>query len=200
MDAVTVEWKPLTNTYLPHPLQITGTVSSHIGKMIQLQSLYIGATGLSGTLPTEIGLLSELQWLSSSSSKLGGKLPNEMFLNLSMLLDLDLSACQFSGTISPSIALLSNLEWLRLDNNRFSGSLPNVFQSDFWVRVTLNGNNFDAGPVPDSICNRGEATSFETKIVADCTPDPTTGVAHMECPARCCTTCCSPETGICTPR
>ena len=70
-----------------------------IGRLVNLQDLWLSVNRLSGAIPPEIGQLVNLQSLA-----LGGN--------------------QLSGAIPPEIGRLVNLQMLALSDNRLSGSIP----------------------------------------------------------------------------
>lgn len=178
--------------------QIRGTVPPEISQLSSLAYINIGGTGISGSIPTEVGLLSTLVELRLANTDVGGTIPEELYESLSNLQVLDLSGSQLSGTISTSVGLWSGLIQLSIASNNFSGALPEEIGSLTNLRIiTLNGNAFTTEEVPEEFCAFRDPTDRAWEVVADCTPDSTTGIAAMACPITCCTSCCDPTTGIC---
>lgn len=189
--------------FLLFAFQITGTLPSDVRRLCPLQALWLDGLSLSGPMPSELGLLPGLKFLIVMNTDMSGSLPEELYSS-SSLVHLDLTDCQFSGTISTSLGLLTDLETLQISNNQFSGTLPeDMGKLAKLRRVILNGNNFTAASsVPQGLCALRPASEFrgvylQWEVSADCTPDPTTGVAFMTCPRACCTQCCDRDTGVC---
>ena len=58
--------------------QLSGTIPSEIGSLINLDQLFLYANGLSGTIPTEIFSLTNLVWLYLFDNQLSGTIPVEL--------------------------------------------------------------------------------------------------------------------------
>jgi kinase len=171
-----------------------GSLSSLIGKLSYLDYMDLGNTMLSGSIPSEVALLHRLGEILLSNTMLEGTIPEELYVGATSLRGLALDGCQFSGTISTMIGLLTNLLELNLADNNFHGKLPQELSAvSLLTLVRLNGNNF-TGTFPEGVCTNLPAT-MERKIVADCTPNETTGIPPMHC--ECCTECCDRETEFC---
>ena len=110
----------------------------------------MGENRLIGNLPAEIGRLSNLEWLYVYENGLTGTIPGELGM-LSRLTILDLSNNRFSGTIPVDLTQLRNIRVFNLGNNRFSGTIPAGlgYLTDMrWFDVS---NNPDLeGPLPRS--------------------------------------------------
>ena len=178
-------------------LKITGAIPPKIPALSKLASLYLHDTGLSGTLPSEITLMIKLQELRVGNTNMHGTIPEELFRALPSMKFLDLSGCHFSGTVSTSVGLLSNLQLLFMSDNELSGTIPEELGSlSELTRIAINGNNFTNDAVPMAICSLRDPTK-PWELVADCSPDETTGLPVMACPQSCCTSCCDQKTKIC---
>ncbi|CAB9496614.1 leucine Rich Repeat [Seminavis robusta] len=184
-----LEWLFLSNN------DFTGTLPSEVGLLSNLQRLNLTYTQISGSLPSEIGLPNQLVELVLSNTNLQGTIPDELYTRLDGLQGLSLSNCNFSGTISPSLGLLTTLSHLHLSKNKFHGTIPNDLVAVTMLEHLLVDGNDLSGTVPISFCQNfyaKEGTFY--KVVADCLPDPETGIPRIEC--DCCTSCCD-ETGVC---
>ncbi|KAL5725079.1 hypothetical protein ACHQM5_008263 [Ranunculus cassubicifolius] len=101
---------------------LSGTLSSWIGNLSNLQSVLLQNNDISGPIPTEIRKLEKLQTL-------------------------DLSNNMFSGGI-PSLGDLRNLTYLRLNNNSLSGPLPESLSNiEGLILVDISYNGL-RGPLP----------------------------------------------------
>ncbi|XP_024973839.1 protein NSP-INTERACTING KINASE 1-like [Cynara cardunculus var. scolymus] len=115
------------------------------------ESLVIGlgtpSQNLSGTLSSSIGNLTNLQIVLLQNNNISGPIPEEIG-KLKQLHTLDLSDNQFSSEIPSSLGHLTSLQYMRLNNNSLSGPIPqwvaNMTQLAF---VDLSFNNL-SGPVP----------------------------------------------------
>ncbi|CAB9510761.1 leucine Rich Repeat [Seminavis robusta] len=176
-------------------LKLTGTLPSEIGLLTHLQLILLSHTSIAGTIPSEIGLATQLTEFRAAYSNMEGTLPKELYAKLTDLVAFVVNDCNFSGTISPLLGRLTGLQWLSLSNNNFDGTIPNEIESlTDMRRLEVNGNQF-TGTVPVSVCENLDVT-FEVVVVADCLPNPRTGVPTVECGDDCCTSCCH-NTGVC---
>ncbi|CAB9518621.1 leucine Rich Repeat [Seminavis robusta] len=181
---------------------LTGTLPSEIGLLTHLQLIFLSHTGIGGTLPSEIGLATQLTEFRASYSNMEGALPEEMYTGLTDLVAFVANDCNFAGTISSSLGRLTGLQWLGLANNNFDSMIPNEIESLTLLRqLKVNGNQL-TGTVPVSVCQNlvywehESARDVELAVVADCLPNPGTGVPTIECGDDCCTSCCD-NTGVC---
>ncbi|KAF3793546.1 Serine/threonine-protein kinase BRI1-like 1 [Nymphaea thermarum] len=113
-----------------------------------LEILSLGGIELLGNhLPVWIVNMTSLVQLELSNTNLSGSLPFSI-ANLADLTHLDLSQTRLSGCIDSLLfANLTRLTYLDLSRNSFSGLLPSLPHS---IRVVqLNNNNF-SGPIPNS--------------------------------------------------
>ena len=84
-------------------LQLTGEIPKEIGKLTNLQELYLNNNQLLGKIPKEIGKLTNLQYLNLYNNQLSGEIPKE-------------------------IGKLINLKYLVLTNNQLLGEIPKEVQ------------------------------------------------------------------------
>ncbi|KAH6820196.1 hypothetical protein C2S53_003432 [Perilla frutescens var. hirtella] len=102
--------------------QISGTVSSDVGKFVQLQDLRINDNNFTGMIPSTIGELQNLQFLDLSRNSFSSRIPSTIG-NLSVLLYMYLSQNNFSSVIPSSLGNCQNLLGLNLSRNGLTGSL-----------------------------------------------------------------------------
>ncbi|XP_071710238.1 protein NSP-INTERACTING KINASE 1-like [Rutidosis leptorrhynchoides] len=102
---------------------------------------------LSGTLSSSIGNLTNLQIILLQNNNITGPIPEDIG-KLKNLQTLDLSDNHFTNKIPSSLGHLTALQYMRLNNNSLSGLIPesvaNMTQLAF---VDLSFNNL-SGPVP----------------------------------------------------
>ncbi|CAB9508304.1 leucine Rich Repeat [Seminavis robusta] len=176
---------------------LTGTLPSEVGLLTDLKYLNLNYTQISGSLPSEIGLSNQLVDLILSNTNMQGTIPEELFTGgLTDLWYLCMDGCNFAGTISPSLGLLTNLERLQVSNNHFHGTIPNEIEELTLLKELLVNGNDLSGTVPVSFCQTRYAGERASKVVADCLPNPETGVPAIQCASGCCTSCCD-NTGVC---
>ncbi|KAJ4761194.1 BRI1-associated receptor kinase [Rhynchospora pubera] len=115
------------------------------------QNLVIGlgapSQSLSGTLSSRITNLTNLQQVLLQNNNLTGELPPELG-SLPRLQTLDLSSNHFSGPVPPSLGRLSSLRYMRLNNNSLSGPFPAALSKlPHLSFLDLSFNNL-SGPLP----------------------------------------------------
>jgi Leucine-rich repeat (LRR) protein len=131
---------------------ISGTLPRSIGRLKQLQELFIINSAISGPLPSEIGQLRSLQVLEipscQPSSRGMGSIPTEIG-NLINLTSLSLS-CRVNGTIPSSISSLQKLRDLLLLRNFIEGTIPTLPRTieNLDLSQNLLTDWFDDNPLP----------------------------------------------------
>ncbi len=97
-------------------LQLTGKIPKEMGKLTNLQRLYLDNNQLTGEIPKEMGKLMNLQRLSLDNNQLTGEIPKEIgkLINLRWL---NLSYNQLTGEIPKDIGKLTNLHTFRYEGN-----------------------------------------------------------------------------------
>ncbi|XP_075523893.1 protein NSP-INTERACTING KINASE 3-like isoform X1 [Primulina tabacum] len=104
-------------------LSLSGTLSSRIGNLTNLQSVLLQNNNITGPFLDVIGKLEKLQTLDLSNNKLFGEIPD-------------------------SVGNLKNLNYLRLNNNSLRGLVPNsLAKVESLTLVDLSFNNL-SGPLP----------------------------------------------------
>ena len=131
--------------------KLTGSISSHIGLLTNLEALNLPLNSFTGTLPTELGLLSNtLSGGVLNSNSFEGTLPTE----LGQLAELDvlfLDFNQFYGALPTEVGQLSNLIWLVAMDNALTGPLPTELgKLSLLVGVALT-SNYLTGQVPSEL-------------------------------------------------
>ncbi|CAI8590986.1 unnamed protein product [Vicia faba] len=116
---------------------LSGIISSGIGNLSHLRTLFLQNNQLSGPIPAEIGNLLELQTLDLSSNHLIGNIPSSLG-SLTHLSYLRLSKNKLSGQIPQPVANLTGLSFLDLSFNNLSGPTPKILAKGY----SISGNNF----------------------------------------------------------
>ncbi|KAH9314772.1 hypothetical protein KI387_023399, partial [Taxus chinensis] len=112
-----------------------------------VMTMVVPNQNLSGTLSSSIGNLTNLQSLLLQNNEISGPIPGELG-KLERLEALDFSGNQFSGLIPSSLGQLKNLKYLRLNNNKLFGPFP-VFLANIseLTLLDLSYNNL-SGSIP----------------------------------------------------
>ncbi|XP_026666322.1 protein NSP-INTERACTING KINASE 1-like isoform X3 [Phoenix dactylifera] len=110
-------------------------------------SLGIPSQNLSGTLSSSIGNLTNLETVLLQNNNISGPIPPEIG-KLSKLKTLDLSNNYFTGGIPTSIGQLESLQYLRLNNNSLSGALPLSLANLTELAFLDLSYNYLNGPIP----------------------------------------------------
>ncbi len=137
-------WKHNTNWLSDRPLHEwhgVGTVNGRVS------SLHLSSNGLNGAIPAELGRLSNLQWLFLHGNSLIGPLPAELG-SLTSLIRLYLTSNNLSGPIPAELGSLSSLQWLLLDGNQLSGPIPAELGSLSNLRTLVLSDNSLGGEIP----------------------------------------------------
>ncbi|KAI3793186.1 hypothetical protein L1987_35801 [Smallanthus sonchifolius] len=152
----------------------TGMIPESIGKLQNLQELYLdtnhlsgiiprslgnlslvtivafGGNNLEGTIPSTIGSCKSLIVLDLDENKLSGSVPKELFQLSSLSIGLDLSLNNLSGVLPQEIGNLKLLESLDFSMNRFTGELPSSLSSCISLQNLNLSGNFFYGSMPGS--------------------------------------------------
>ncbi|KAK4745005.1 hypothetical protein SAY87_011317 [Trapa incisa] len=157
-------------------LQLSGTISPHIGNLSFLRELNLRNNSFISAIPPEVGLLSRLQVLRLNNNSLTGPIPQAITRcsnltslllaqnmiegnvpadigSLSRLQKLDLRGNSLTGTIPPSVGNLSSLEYFMVSRNSLGGAIPNTLGNLRNLRQLALGENTFVGTVPSSIFN-----------------------------------------------
>ncbi|KAK4720685.1 hypothetical protein R3W88_010918 [Solanum pinnatisectum] len=129
--------------------KLDGPLSSFIGNMSFLRSLYPSNNSFRGEIPSEIGRLRRLHRLYLGNNSFHGEIPSNLSRCLN-LVSLVLEGNKLVGSLPPELGALSKLEYLLLGRNNLTGEIP----SSFGNLTSLIGfyaplNNLQ-GKIPDS--------------------------------------------------
>ncbi|XP_049392470.1 probable LRR receptor-like serine/threonine-protein kinase At3g47570 [Solanum stenotomum] len=129
--------------------KLDGLLSSFIGNMSFLRSLYLSNNSFRGEIPSEIGRLRRLHRLYLGNNSFHGEIPSNLSRCLN-LVSLVLEGNKLVGSLPPELGALSKLEYLLLTRNNLTGEIP----SSFGNLTSLIGfyaplNNLQ-GKIPDS--------------------------------------------------
>ncbi|WOK92975.1 protein NSP-INTERACTING KINASE 1-like [Canna indica] len=102
---------------------LSGTLSSSIGNLTNLEIVLLQNNHISGEIPPEIGKLSNLQTLDLSNNKLSGEIPPSLG-NLRVLQYLRLNNNSLSGEFPESLVDIPKLAFMDLSYNNLSGPMP----------------------------------------------------------------------------
>ena len=142
---------------------LTGTIPSELGSLINLRTLWLSRNQLTGRIPAELGNLSNLQSLQFHNNQLTGEIPTE-WGNLSNLQSLSLSSNQLTGEIPAELGNLINLRTLWLNRNQLTGEIPtelgNLAKLEFLVLYI----NRLTGSIPAEL---GKLSNLHTLTLSD---------------------------------
>ncbi|OWM85179.1 hypothetical protein CDL15_Pgr027966 [Punica granatum] len=130
---------------------LSGLISSSMGKLSSLLSLHLNDNNLRGELPTALRFLTNLVFLDLGENNLSGYLPSWIAEDLQSLKVLKLRNNHFNGSIPLKFCSLSQLKWLDLASNRLSGTIPTCFgylRGMTWVSYTHPGNSSAIAETP----------------------------------------------------
>lgn len=112
---------------LSMPLQsrnLTGTIPSSLGSLVDLRNLSLANNSLSGPVPRSFKALADLEILDLEGNTLSGTVPS-FFGSLANIVYLNLLGNYFSGTVPAALGSLHDtLEVLDMSQNRLTGALP----------------------------------------------------------------------------
>ena len=114
--------------------QLTGGISSAVGKMVSLEYLVLDNNQLQGQIPTTIGQVTNLTVLSLQGNNLSGEIPTEL-CNCVLLTTLNLGHNSLTGRIPPEIGNLVNLDYVMLSHNYLTGPIPDQIAANFRIEV-----------------------------------------------------------------
>jgi len=131
---------------------LSGSISSEIGKLNQLVTLDLGRNKLSGSISSEIGKLNQLVTFKLNGNKISETIPTQIG-QLNKLEFIRLDGNSISGTIPTEIGQLANLKKLRMEDNDLTGDITMMFGDLSNLRNLDLANNVDLmGEFPDELC------------------------------------------------
>lgn len=127
-----------------------GQIPSSLGKLSNLEGLFLQHNALVGQIPPSLGSLMNLRGLNLSFNRLTGPIPTT-FGQLAKLEGLSVESNQLTGSIPGSLGGLIYLEKLNLSNNRLTGPLPPQLGYLPSLQVLEAYNNMLSGPIPPQL-------------------------------------------------
>eukprot|EP00250_Pteridium_aquilinum_P018401 c24070_g1_i1 orf=194-3418(-) len=116
---------------------------------LRVEALDLSFMNLSGSVSPHIGLLLNLVNLSLAFNNLSGELPSQLCDIGASLLFVNISTNLFQGSFpSHNLSKLSSLQVLDAYNNNFTGPLPLQISTLTGMRHLHLGGNFFDGPIP----------------------------------------------------
>jgi len=126
---------------------LSGKISSSLGNLTFLNYLVLSYNNFIGPLPL-LGRLQQLQILYLNNNNLSGIIPDEI-ANCSNLTAIDLSFNLLVGSIPPKLGLLSKLGYLSLMSNQLNGSIPGEL-GQLKLKTLRFGDNRLSGEIPQA--------------------------------------------------
>ncbi|KAL5704069.1 non-specific serine/threonine protein kinase [Ranunculus cassubicifolius] len=128
----------------------SGQIPSSLGNLTQLIYLYLDNNRLEGTIPPSLGNCKVMFELFLTSNKLSGTIPKQV-LTLSSLFQFSISNNSLSGSLPLEVGTLINLEGLDVSDNNLSGEIPATLGSCLKLETLDMGRNSFYGPIPLSL-------------------------------------------------
>eukprot|EP01018_Ginkgo_biloba_P040944 Gb_10169 [translate_table: standard] len=104
--------------------KFSGKIPSQIGRISELESIFLNGNMLVGTIPYSLGYLPTLMVLHIHNNFLHGNLPAALANNCSKLQSLDVSNNFLVGRIPSSLSEAKALRFLNASNNNLEGPIP----------------------------------------------------------------------------
>ena len=132
--------------------QLSGSIPSELGKLIQLQYLNLASNQLTGSIPHELGDLVRLERLILRNNQLSGSIPPELG-DLVQLERLILKDNLLNDTIPKELGKLTNLVFLNLARNSLTGTIPTQLGNFPRMRNFVLSSNKLSGAIPEELGN-----------------------------------------------
>ena len=129
---------------------LTGHISSELGRLTELEHLALTGNGLDGSIPASLGRLTKLEYLALRAHRLDGSIPAWLG-RLKKLRLLDLGYNRLTGPIPEALSSLTELRHLGLSGNDFGGSIPSSLGRLKKLRLLDLGYNRLTGPIPEAL-------------------------------------------------
>ncbi len=143
---------------LLHDNGLSGSIPSSLGRLENLEALYLSGNGLSGSIPSSLGDLANLEELYLQDNGLSGSIPSSLG-GLENLIELYLWSNRLTGSIPTSLGNLANLDSLDLGDNGLTGSIPSPLANLARLRLLSLWGNGLSGPIPSSL---GDLANLDT--------------------------------------
>ncbi len=130
--------------------QLVGNIPPVLGNLNNLTLLNLEYNQLSGSIPPELGNLTKLNRLYLSKNSFIGGIPSELG-NQTSLQKLELYSNQLNGSIPPELGNLTNLTYLLLSDNELSGSIPIEVGNLLALNILDFSNNKLTGSIPTEL-------------------------------------------------
>ncbi|KAL4555292.1 hypothetical protein LXL04_037908 [Taraxacum kok-saghyz] len=99
-----------------------GCLPSWLGKLTQLNKVYLSNMSINGEIPPFLANLTKLSDVEMANNSLTGNIPPSFF-NFTQLTNLDLRQNKLQGKISKSFSKFKGIRYLSLTSNNFSGNV-----------------------------------------------------------------------------
>ena len=129
--------------------KITGTIPTTLGRLFQLESLYLHDNRLIGSISSDIGIMESVKDIDLQNNALSGVLPTELN-RLYSIESLRLSHNNFTGAI-PDLTACHQLKSLYLDHNQFNSDFPFSVALHTSLKEVYLNNNQIKGTIPGEI-------------------------------------------------
>ncbi|CAM6047045.1 unnamed protein product [Sphagnum compactum] len=163
--------------------KLKGTIPSTIGNLKKLQTLSLGENRITGSIPSSLGDIGpSLTYIDFGSASLSGSIPDSLY-QLTNLNALFLIHNHMSGPLSPLIGNLAQLEDLEISTNEFSGPLPSTLGKLSKLSVLDLSNNKFSGSMPASIgdiVNLGDLNLANNRLTGIIPPMWNTQLANLD--------------------
>ena len=127
-------------------MQITGTISSLIGNLVDLVMIDLTGNEIRETIPRSVGNLQMLEYLYLGSNKLTGSLSPAIGQAQSLRI-LSISNNHIAGTVPTTMGLLDHMNYLDISHNSLSGPLPSSLCSASRLQgIDFSYNSFACYP------------------------------------------------------
>ena len=170
--------------------KLFGSIPSEIGRLLNLEILFLQNNFLSGSLPNQLWDLKNLRILNISKNQFRGNVPSEIhqveslneiwfsgnkfsgslpfqIFTIKNITHINLSNNQLTGHISESVANLKNLVYLNLFDNKLVGSIPAELGECSKLEFLSLGRNNLSGTIPPEISKASQLESialFENQL------------------------------------